>query len=247
MVQRRPILVVQTGDPVPSVLSSRGSFADLIVQTIGSAWPGSYDSFDARTDPAPSPRSASALIITGSASSVADREGWVLRIEEWLRDAVAAGVPTLGICFGHQLLGQALGGEVRRNPRGREIGAIRVERHGDDPLVSGLPSSFIANATHVDTVAVAPPGSVPLGRSSHDDHHILRFAPCAYGVQFHPELDADVMRQYLAARADVLLSEGLDPEALSAAIPAENLGATLLTRFVERIVLGSPVAAAYSP
>src|SRR5262245_46724449 len=96
----KPIVVVKTGEPVPSVLARRGEFARLIEEAIGDAWSGGYASFDARTDGPPDPRSAAAFVITGSSASVVDREPWMLRTEAWLRDVVGAGTPTLGICFG---------------------------------------------------------------------------------------------------------------------------------------------------
>ena len=73
----------------------------------------------------------------------------------WLRDAAHAGVPLFGICYGHQLLAHALGGEVGDNPNGREMGTIDLELHphaADDPLFAGLPMQFPAQATHLQSV-----------------------------------------------------------------------------------------------
>jgi len=228
----KPIVIVKTGEPVPSVLARRGEFARLIEEAIGETWRGGYSIFDARSEAFPRPDDAAALVITGSAANVPDRESWMLRIEAWLRDAVGAGVPTLGICFGHQLLGQALGGQVLKNPRGREIGTIVIERISDDPIFGDLGPRFAANATHIDTVATLPTGAVALARSSLDDHQAIRFTPTCYGVQFHPEIDADVMRAYIAARREILATEGIDPDALAASVEEGEPGRRTLRNFI---------------
>lgn len=232
----KKILIVKTGEPVPSVLERRGHFADLIMETIGEAWSGTYASFDARTEAPPDPRDADALVITGSAANVPDREPWMLSTEAWLREVVRLGVPTFGICFGHQILAQALGGEVQRNPRGREIGTIDVERHADDPVFDGIPASFTAHATHVDTVVRLPDSAVALAKSDLDDHHTIRFTETCYGVQFHPELDADVMRAYVEHRREILAAEGFTVDALHAAIAEETLGRATLHNFIRYVI-----------
>lgn len=234
--RRQPILIATTGDPVPSVWSSRGSFGQLIEQAIGPAWGGDYEGFDARVAAPPKPLDVAAVILTGSASNVPDREAWVVQTEAWLRGIVAEGVPTLGICFGHQLLGQALGGEVQRNPRGREMGTVHLEQVADDPILDGLPKRFAANTTHVDTVLIPPSGATVLARSELDPHQILRFVPRVYGLQFHPEMDADVMRQYVAALRGALAGEGLDADAIAATVAETAAARAVLQNFVRLII-----------
>ena len=243
-----PIIVVRTGDPVPTVAATRGSFADLIAQAASlepsgaaggaSSSPLPFEVFDIRAEAPPDPRSAAAFIITGSASNVPSREPWMLSAEAWLRDVVRAGTPTLGICFGHQILAQALGGEVQKNPRGREIGTVRIERIAADPLFDGLPAAFEVNATHVDTVAVLPPGATLLARSSLDEHQAIRFTETCYGVQFHPEIDAEVMRAYVEARREILAAERFVVDALLAEVTHAPHGRQILRSFLR--TLASP-------
>ena len=129
---------------------------------------------------------------------------------------VRASVPTLGICFGHQLLGQALGGLVEANPRGREMGSVRLRLLESDPLLGAALEPFVANMSHSDSVTRLPPGARVLAETEREPHAAVRFAARAWGVQFHPEFDGDVMRGYIDARKDVLRAEGIDPEALRA-------------------------------
>jgi GMP synthase (glutamine-hydrolysing) len=231
-----PIVIVRTGDPVPSVAATRGSFAELIERAASVQHPGGFEVFDIRTEAPPDPRSAAAFIITGSAANVPIREPWMLVAEAWLREVVSAGTPTLGICFGHQMLAQALGGDVQKNPRGREIGTIRIERVAEDPLFDGLPATFEVNATHIDTVVVLPPRATALARSPLDDHQAIRFTETCYGVQFHPEIDADVMRAYFEARREILATERLEVDAMLAGVTHAHEGRQILRNFLQHIV-----------
>lgn len=235
--EQRPIVIVKTGEPVPSVRERRGEFHDLVREAIGDAWRGSYAVTDPREPaPLPAPDSAAAFVITGSAANVPHREPWMLRAEAWLREVVAAGAPTFGICFGHQILAQALGGEVQKNPRGREIGTLAIQAFERDPIFDGIDPTFHANVTHIDTVVRLPPGAVSLARSPMEDNHAIRFTETCYGVQFHPEIDADVMRGYVEARREVLEAEGFRVDTMLASIHDALMGKRALANFVRAFV-----------
>jgi GMP synthase (glutamine-hydrolysing) len=229
--------VLVTGDPVPNVERSRGSFSALIRETLGDAWAGEVVVVDARRGELPSKSETQALVITGSPESVASRQPWMLEAESAVAELVRDGVPTLGICFGHQLLGQALGGLVEANPRGREIGTVELELVGDDALFVGVTTPFRANMSHRDSVTRLPPGALVLGKSRLEPNAVVRFAPRAWGVQFHPEFDGDVMRGYIAARRPALAAEGIDPDAL----PAEDApqAAEVLRSFARLVERGA--------
>jgi GMP synthase (glutamine-hydrolysing) len=230
------IVIVKTGEPVPSVAERRGQFAELIREAIGDAWGGGYEVVDVRSEEPPGPDAAAAFVITGSAANVPHREPWMLATEAWLRDVVGHGTPTFGICFGHQILAQALGGEVQRNPRGREIGTIPIERTASAPIFEGLPERFEAQVTHVDSVVRLPPGATPLARSEREEYHAIRFSKTCFGVQFHPEMDADVMRAYVETRREILHAEGFRVEEMLADIREAAAGRRTLANFVRRFV-----------
>lgn len=232
----RSILVVKTGDPVPAVEARRGPFARMITDTIGPLWQGDYQVTDARTEEPPPLSGVAAIVITGSSANVPTRDAWMLRMEAWLRDVVPAGVPTFGICFGHQILAQALGGEVVRNPRGREIGTKKIVKKLHDPIFEGLDDELHANVTHLDTVSRLPEGAVSLAWSPLEDHHAIRFSATCYGVQFHPEIDADIMRGYVEARREILISEGLDADGIHRDISDGGAGAETLRNFVRHFL-----------
>jgi len=240
---RRPrrICVLVAGQTIPAIAERRGEYPLWIQQHTGEAWPGEWTSHDVRTDaPLPAPEEADGFVITGSSSSVTERAPWMLRAEELVRRLAAARKPVLGICFGHQMIGQALGGNVTRNPRGREIGTVRVERPVEDPLFAGLPREFDVNATHVDSVTTLPPGAEILASTAREPVAAFRVGPTVRAVQFHPEFDADVIREYLQTRADLVRGEGGDPDALLAGVHERTRGPDILRNFAAWVVAGGP-------
>jgi GMP synthase (glutamine-hydrolysing) len=232
----RPLVILVAGDPVPNVRALRGNFVDLIKGATGAAWSGPWLDVDLRDgSPLPLPREVAGVVVTGSASSVTERAPWMLRVEDYLRVLVRERVPTFGICFGHQLLAQALGGSATKNPLGREIGTVDFAVLGSDPLLDDIVRPLRANATHVDAVDRLPEGATVLARTRLDPHAVVRFSEAAWGVQFHPEMDADVVRGYIEARRDLLTLEGLDADALLANADDAAAGAATLLRFVKGV------------
>lgn len=231
------LVILKTGDPPAEVEARRGPFAKWIQDAVGDAWTGAWAEVDARTAKTfAEVRAEAGYILTGSSSSVTERAPWMLETEAFLRDLHARSAPIFGICFGHQLFAQALGGEVVKNPRGREIGTVSVQRLASDPLLEGLEETFFANMSHSDTVARLPEGARLLARTELDPHAAFAFGDKVRCVQFHPEFDGDVVRGYIRARAHLIKDEGKDPDALHARAVDTPDGARLLRNFVTRFV-----------
>jgi len=128
------------------------------------------------------------VVVSGSQTSVYDDHDWIHAATDWFRRAHAADVPTLGICWGHQFVAQALGGRVVDMGE-YELGYRSISRVGDDPLFEGVPDRFTSFETHSDRVAELPAGATTLARN---DVGVQAFrVGSAYGVQFHPEYDRE--------------------------------------------------------
>lgn len=230
-----PFLIIETGQPVPA-MKRYGRFPHWIRVAAGLREPETVVVNVAAGEPLPAASGFAGVIVSGSAAFVTDRADWSERSAAWLREAAHAGLPLLGICYGHQLLAHALGGEVADNPAGRESGTIRLELHPpafEDPLFAGLPPRFPAHATHLQTVLRAPDGATVLARSPQDQCHAFRWGEAAWGVQFHPEFATHHIRGYVRARADCLLRHGHCPRTVARQISAAPQARKLLRRFVQ--------------
>jgi GMP synthase (glutamine-hydrolysing) len=228
------VAIVKTGSKLPSIAARRGDFEDWITVGMGlePAQIGVVRVFEGEA--LPDPRNLAGAVVTGSVAMVTDREPWSEATAEWLSAAIAAELPVLAICYGHQLLAHALGGRVAKNPRGREIGTVEVALAAaarDDDLLGEFPGALRVQSSHLESVLELPPGATRLATTKLDPNHAFRIGRAAWGVQFHPEFDADVVRGYIAARRDTILEEGIDADALSRDAIDGPDGTAVLRRF----------------
>ncbi len=244
--ENKPLSIWVTGRPVPEAERRRGTFADMIRKAVGAAWNGPWQLVDCTSDgpeggsPLPRPSEVAGIIVTGSAAHVAEQAPWMLRVQAGLREAVAENVPTLGICFGHQLLGLALGGHSGTNPRGREIGTVEMRLTAPDPLLASDgaldgATGYDVIMTHLDSVLSLPPGARPLAETEGERYAAIRFGEACWGVQFHPEMDAEIIGYYVAARRETLVAEGRDPDAITRRLRDTSNGARVLERFAGEV------------
>lgn len=239
-----PFLILETGQPVAS-MRRHGGFPHWIRTAAGLHRDEAVVVDVERGDALPSREGFAGVIVTGSGAMVTDRHDWSEASAAWLRDAAHAGLPLFGICYGHQLIAHALGGEVDWHPRGREMGTVDIERlaaSGNDPLFRDLPERFAAQATHLQSVVRIPDGATLLARSDHDPVHAYRWGESVWGVQFHPEFSTTHMRGYVRARVDALRGEGLCPDATERSVSATPHARRVLRRFVRHARRASAVA-----
>jgi GMP synthase (glutamine-hydrolysing) len=229
-----PFLILETGQPVASMRRHRG-FPHWIRVAAGLERDAAVVVNVEAGEPLPSREGFAGAIVTGSGAMVTDRHDWSECAADWLRDAAHDGLPLFGICYGHQLIAHALGGEVDYHPAGREMGTVGLELHPQaeqDPLFAGLPPQFPAQATHLQSVLRAPEGATVLAKSAHDACHAFRWGDRAWGVQFHPEFSATHMRGYVRAREEALVREGRCHKQLARDVSATPHARLVLRRFV---------------
>jgi GMP synthase (glutamine-hydrolysing) len=232
---RDPILIIKVGSTLPSLRERRGDFEDWIREGMALE-PEEVSVVDVTAGAAlPDPASCPGAVVTGSHSMVTEKAEWSERTAQWLAAAQAAGVPILGICYGHQLLAHAVGGEVADNPEGPEYGTVEatLERPSqEDSLLRGLPIRLAVQASHSQSVIKLPKTAVHLAHTEKDPNHAFRIGERAWGIQFHPEFDADIMREYIAASRRLLEKSGQDPEAMHWAVQNTDISSAILQRFV---------------
>jgi len=232
----KQITLIKTGGTIPEIKQHYGDFEDWFAAGLGVTDVQQVDVF--RNQPLPALEETAGIVITGSAAMVSHREDWSEETAQWLKQAVDAGLPVLGVCYGHQLLAHALGGKVGPNPNGRQIGTVTtksLEASMSDPLLGHLPQEYSSQTSHSESVLELPPNAQRLATSPLDDNFAIRFAEKVWGVQYHPEFSAPVMSKYINYRSDALREEGLNPDELLAKITDTEQALSVLRRFSELV------------
>lgn len=173
------------------------------------------------------------FVVTGSRASVYWDEPWIDELQSWAVRATDAGIPGLGVCFGHQLLADVLGGSVEGMDE-YEIGYRTVEHDGENELLDGTSEEFTVFTSHSDRVVTAPPGATVFAENEYGIHGFR--AGDSFGVQFHPEYDMQTARSVTTGKEGQLTDERI--ESVLAGIHEENYRAAceakqLFENFVE--------------
>lgn len=230
------LLFLQVGHTFEEIARDRGDYDVWFRRALGQTQASFRVCKVADGEPLPQHYGFRGVVVSGSWAMVTDREPWSEASAAYLREAHERGVPVLGVCYGHQLLAHAFGGEVGYNPDGRHAGTASIELSEagqKDALLSGLPSPLLAQVSHSQRVLSLPEGATLLAHTGLDPYHAFRLGETSWGVQFHPEFDASVSRRYIELRREKIHAEGLDPEALLATVRESDVGARLLARFAQ--------------
>ncbi|TYL43965.1 glutamine amidotransferase [Dickeya sp. ws52] len=208
------LLIVQMGEPPTPIATAVGQQADWFSSALADEGVQLHVVRPDIGEALPHHNEHDAAIISGSWSMVTDRLDWSERTADWLRRSVSAGLPVLGVCYGHQLLAHALGGTVADNPNGREMGLKTVTLHdnaANDALLTAIPTQFSAYLSHLQSVVTPPPGAQVLAASAQDGCQIIRYTPHTLSFQFHPEMDATVMNACLRHCALPEMTDDTEP------------------------------------
>lgn len=232
----KPILIIKMGETLPYLYQRRGDFEDWIMAPIEKTDIG-FNVVSPYKERLPSrPRDFAGVIITGSHAMVTDKEAWSEQTAAWITRVVASDVPLLGICYGHQLLAHAMGGVVGNLPTGVELGTVPItltDQASNDLLFSGLPKQIMVHASHTQSVLQLPPNAILLASSVNEPHHAFSLGSCTWGVQFHPEFDAGIMKTYVHDFTTLMKAHGQDPDKVMQDIVRTPHSRLMLNRFVD--------------
>ena len=188
----------------------------------------------------PDPAGLDGLVVLGGVMGANDDQdaSWLPAVRELIRQAERARVPSLGVCLGHQLAAVALGGRVDRNPKGKQRGLLPIGYAAtarDDPLFGSLARPARGVHSNNDVVLDAPAGTVALATSPDGSMQAARFAPTVWGVQWHPEADADLFAEWCELEPPVSEQEAhtMIAEVAEAKAELETAWQPLAARFVD--------------
>lgn len=238
------VLVVQHEDMCPpgwvgEWLVEAGAELDVRRPYAGGDLPATLDDHEAM------------VVLGGSMGADDDADhAWLTDVKGLVREAATRGVPTWGICLGHQLCASALGGEVLRNPRGQQIGVLDVgwrPTAATDPLFARVSSPARAAQWNNDIVLRLPDGAELLAETPRGEVQAARFAPTVWGVQWHPEAGGEIVRVWAEHDRDEAIERGVDVYAYvrHVADAEDELRATwrpLAEAFVSRARTRAPAA-----
>jgi len=232
------VTIIETGLVSPKNREIHGSYPQMFEQMIGAA--DANVTFDTVSIPAGEPlpdvEGLEAVLITGSSAGVYDGFEWIAPLEEFVRMAHQRKVPMVGVCFGHQLIAQALGGTARKSEKGWGLG-----RHVYDVAVGNglIDGRHIALAcSHQDQVITPPAGATTILSSDFTPHAGLLYAGgTTLSVQAHPEFSIG----FALACCEMVRSKRLAPDGVvtsaqaSLAEPLESARLSgAITRFLTR-------------
>lgn len=161
-------------------------------------------------------RAYAGIIWTGCDKSLAETDDPDVEKQlELARGVLRAETSSWGTCWGIQIMAVAAGGEVRRNPKGREIGLARkislTPEGRSHPMYTGKSDVFDALASHLDMVTRVPPHALVLAGNEHTQVQAMTFCygkGAFWGVQYHPDYDTREVARLMVTRKTLLISEG---------------------------------------
>ncbi len=203
--------ILQTGKVIDTLAARYGEYPDMFAELLGAADPTltfrTYAAVDGEI-PA-SPAECDAWLITGSRHGVYDDLPWIEPLKAFLRAARTAGRPIIGVCFGHQILAEALGGRAVKSDKGWGIGVHKYDVTHRPGWMADAPDSIAIHALHQDQVTDVPEDATVLATSPFCEYAMLAYgdpeAPDAISIQPHPEFGTDFARELLELRTGTVI------------------------------------------
>jgi GMP synthase-like glutamine amidotransferase len=211
------IAIIETGAPPEQLNGKHPTYPKMMERLLSPLAPHlsftTYPTF--RDGSLPAAADFDGMLITGSPAGVYEDHPWIAPLENLIRDAAAAGKPQVGICFGHQLMSQAFGGEVRKSDKGWGVGVHHYDVTADAPFMSPQQGRISCAVSHQDQVTAPPPGAKILAGSGFCEYGALAYAQGpAISFQMHPEFEHDYAADLIGIRrnrfGEALSEQGLD-------------------------------------
>lgn len=219
------LTVIQPGDVPPALRDDFGAYAPMFERMFESVGVR-YDYEVVRIDqgaPFPNLEGLEAILLPGSAAGVYDNHlPWMAPLREFIRRAYAAKTPMVGICFGHQIMADALGGDVRKSEKGWGLGRHTYAVKASDALAADLAVYSVA-CSHQDQVIAPPAEAEVILASEFTPNAGLRYRNgAALSFQPHPEFDDRYTRALAELRRGKAPDVVVDTAVASLATPSDS-------------------------
>jgi GMP synthase-like glutamine amidotransferase len=205
--------ILETGAPPDDLADRFPGYAGMMRRMLGPAFRARI--YDVRRGELPAAGDdCDAWLITGSASGVYDGDDWITALKTFL-NAASGAAPMVGICFGHQVMADAFGGEVIRSPKGWGVGLHAYDIVSHRPWMDS-DAPIRLSVSHQDQVVSAPPGAEVLAASAFTPFGMLAYPERrAISLQAHPEFDADYTRALIESRRGSRIADDFADQAVA--------------------------------
>lgn len=202
------IAILETGYPPSPLVDAHGTYPDMLRRWLGPDF--DYEVIDVvRGPPPPDAAAYDAVAVMGSPAAVYETDPWIGRLLHWLRDQRGR-APMLGVCFGHQALAQAWGGEVRKSDAGWGLGLHSYDVVSREPWMAEPVERIAIPVSHQDQVLTRPPSARVVARSNFTPHAVLAYGDEALSFQCHPEFTVSYAQALVERRRGQVADEHLD-------------------------------------
>ena len=151
-------------------------------------------------------------IVTGSPHGVYEEHSWIPIVSQLIKDIYDNKLPIFGVCFGHQLIAQALGGNVEKSTKGWGLGLHTYQINNKTNYMDNLSSEVTLNICHQDQVLRPPNGATVYAKSDFCENAGFYIKDKVLTMQAHPEFLVDFIKALLTARRDVTIpKQFVDP------------------------------------
>lgn len=205
------ICILENGLTPADLIDEFGSYPAMIERWISPFLPGAAFTYisPVRGEALPNLEAFDGYILSGSRYSTYEKAPWMLSLIDFLQALKEKRIPVFGICFGHQIMADAYGGQTTKAKNGWGVGAQVYE------YVNGAPPKAAASFIfHQDQVTTLPPGASCIGGSSHCTNGVLAYDFPAISVQFHPEFTTAYIQALATKFRGTLLPEEISSKAL---------------------------------
>ncbi|MDX5592893.1 type 1 glutamine amidotransferase [Pseudovibrio sp. SPO723] len=209
--------ILETGRPPEALEEEYGSYPQLFADMLCIEAP-EWDFRAYRVNEGEFPFTldeCDAWLVTGSKHGVYDDLDWIEELKEFLEEAYEEGIPLVGICFGHQILAEALGGSAVKSRRGWGLGVQSYEVTEDGKALFPEATEFSLNTFHQDQVVEIPESAKVLAKSEFCPYAALSYGDRALSFQGHPEFDRAFTKALVENRRGEVLTDELADAALS--------------------------------
>uniref|UniRef100_UPI003B516FE7 type 1 glutamine amidotransferase n=1 Tax=Roseovarius indicus TaxID=540747 RepID=UPI003B516FE7 len=213
--------ILMTGHAVPELQERAGDYDAMFARLLAGRG-FEFETYNVVDEQYPSaPDACDGWLITGSKHGAYEDHPWIPPLEEFIRAVYASGRPMIGVCFGHQIIAQALGGKVIKYPGGWSVGRTEYDLDGE---------TFALNAWHQDQVTEVPQGAEVIGKSDFCAHAALVYDDRILTIQPHPEFGPDIVEDLIRLRG-----KGVVPDDLLEGATARLDAPTDAARFADRM------------